>query len=43
MINDVPGWDIENGKYSLLIQLLGALLIGIIIFYIVLAARKIRE
>ena len=33
----VPGWDME--KYKLLLQLLGFLLIGIIITYIILSSR----
>ena len=33
----VPGWDL--GKYKLLLQLLGVLLIGVIITYIILSSR----
>ena len=33
----VPGWDLD--EYKLLLQLLGVLLIGIIILYIILSSR----
>ena len=37
----VPGWDL--GKYKLLLQLLGLLLIGIIVAYMILSSREDKD
>jgi len=43
MFFEVAGWELENGRYSILIQLLGLLLIGIFITYIILSSRRNKE
>lgn len=43
MIFTVPGWELGNGKFELLVQLMGLLLLTFIIVYIVLSSRGSSE